>query len=101
MARIYILFGYLFDFIEPVLDGSLVELHYTAHHQGYTNKLNNALEVLKDEQAEYVEHDIVYVLKHLDGIRDEDLRTAVTNNGGGYFNHWFFWNSMRAYRDEK
>jgi Fe-Mn family superoxide dismutase len=31
-----------FDFkaLEPIIDAQTVELHYTKHHQGYVNKLN-------------------------------------------------------------
>ena len=35
---------YSFNALEPHIDAKTMEIHYTKHHYGYTNKLNIALE---------------------------------------------------------
>ncbi|MCK9236319.1 MAG: superoxide dismutase [Mn], partial [Acholeplasmataceae bacterium] len=35
---------YAYDALEPFIDQRTMEIHYTKHHQGYTNNLNAALE---------------------------------------------------------
>ena len=36
--------GYALDALEPHIDARTMEIHHGKHHQGYTNKLNAALE---------------------------------------------------------
>ena len=45
---------YEFDSLEPHIDSKTMEIHYSKHHQGYVNKLNNALEnsPIEDENLE-------------------------------------------------
>jgi len=73
--------GYAYDAIEPHIDAKTMEIHHTKHHQGYTDKLNKAIEGT-DLEGKSIE-DI------LTGL-DMD-KTAVRNNGGGYYNHKLFW----------
>ena len=35
--------GYAYDALEPHIDARTMEIHYTKHHQGYTNNLNAAI----------------------------------------------------------
>ena len=35
---------YSYDALEPHIDAKTMEIHYTKHHQTYTNNLNAALE---------------------------------------------------------
>ncbi|MEL6393798.1 MAG: superoxide dismutase, partial [Bacteroidota bacterium] len=35
---------YDYTALEPHIDARTMEIHHTKHHQGYTNKLNNAIE---------------------------------------------------------
>lgn len=71
---------YSYDALEPHFDARTMEIHYTKHHQGYTNNLNKAIEGTE-----------------LEGKSIEDLmkiagsNTAIRNNGGGYYNHALFW----------
>lgn len=76
---------YAYDALEPTIDVRTMEIHHTKHHQGYTNKLNNAL-----EGHEFADLDIEEVLRRIDEV-PEDKRQAVINNGGGYANHNLFW----------
>ena len=39
--------GYPHDALEPHVDARTMEIHYSKHHQGYTNKLNAALEAVR------------------------------------------------------
>lgn len=68
-----------------------MEIHHTKHHQTYVNNLNAALEGHADLAAKSIE-DLVANLKDL----PESIQTAVRNNGGGHFNHSFFWESLQA-----
>jgi len=81
--------SYSYDALEPHIDKKTMEIHHTKHHAGYTNKLNNALEGHKDLQ----EKDIEELLKSIDSL-PEDIKTAVRNNGGGFYNHSIFWEAM-------
>ena len=74
---------YDFDALEPHIDTLTMETHYTKHHAGYTNNLNAAVE--KDEKLKGLS--IEEILRNLDSISDSALRTAIRNNGGGYWNH--------------
>ncbi|HRX09607.1 MAG TPA: superoxide dismutase, partial [Candidatus Limiplasma sp.] len=73
---------YAFNALEPHIDALTMETHYTKHHAGYTKNLNDAA-----EKAGVSGKDISDLLSHLDSIEDESLRTAIRNNGGGFFNH--------------
>jgi len=80
-----------FDYnaLEPYMDAKTVEIHHSKHHAGYTKKLNTALE----NYPEFFDLDITAILKDLNKI-PEDIRTAVRNNGGGYFHHNLWWEQL-------
>ena len=85
---------YAFDALEPFIDAKTMEIHYSKHHQGYVNNLNAAL-----EKEPSVTADLETLLKDLDSI-PESIRTAVRNNGGGHFNHAFFWPQLKVNHQE-
>ena len=76
--------GYAYDALEPNIDARTMEIHYSKHHQGYTNNLNNAI-AGTDLEGKPIE-DILINL-------DLD-NAAVRNNGGGFYNHSLFWKVM-------
>jgi Fe-Mn family superoxide dismutase len=81
---------YSYDALEPYIDAQTMEIHYTKHHQAYIDNLNKALEgheALQDKP-------LIDILRALPTL-PEGIRTAVRNNGGGHFNHTFFWTLMR------
>ncbi len=82
--------GYAYDALEPYIDKETMEIHYSKHHQGYVNKLNAALEKNPELQEKPVEE----ILENLSAI-PEGIKTAVINNGGGVFNHNFFWQILK------
>ena len=79
---------YAKDALAPHVGADTMEVHYEKHHSGYTRKLNNAV-----EGTEFANKSIEEILADLDAV-PEDIRTAVRNNGGGFYNHNIFWQVM-------
>jgi Fe-Mn family superoxide dismutase len=82
---------YNYDVLEPYIDARTMEIHYTKHHQTYTDKFNAALETCS---TEIQEKDIVEILSNLDLV-PANQKSAINFNGGGYDNHRIFWNNMK------
>ncbi len=80
---------YAYNALEHAIDAMTMEIHYTKHHATYLKNLNTALE----KHPELSSLSIEQILSDLNKI-PEDIRTAVRNNGGGYFNHMIFWTIM-------
>ena len=75
---------YAADALEPHIDAKTMEIHHGKHHNGYTAKLNAAIEgtALEGKSIEEI-------------LGDLDMsNAAVRNNGGGYYNHCLFWEIM-------
>ena len=75
---------YAYDALEPHIDAKTMEIHHGKHHNGYTTKLNGALEGSGMESDK-----IESILENLDMDN-----AALRNNGGGYYNHSLFWEVM-------
>ena len=75
---------YEYDALEPHIDARTMEIHHTKHHNGYTTKLNAAIDGT-DLAGKKIEDILEDVSKH---------STAVRNNGGGFYNHSLFWSVM-------
>jgi superoxide dismutase, Fe-Mn family len=80
---------YAYDALEPYVDTETMKVHHTKHHQGYTNKYNAALAEYPELQQKSVEE----LLENLDKLPNA-IRSAVRNNGGGFYNHSLFWKMM-------
>ena len=80
---------YAFSALEPHIDTLTMETHYTKHHAGYTKNLNEAA-----QKAGVADQDISALLSNLDSIPDEKLRTAIRNNGGGFYNHNLYFSTL-------
>lgn len=80
---------YAYDALEPYIDARTMEIHYTKHYQGYLDNVNAALKDYPELQAKSIEA----ILENLNAL-PEAIRTAVRNNGGGYYNHSLFWEYM-------
>jgi Fe-Mn family superoxide dismutase len=87
---------YSYSALEPFIDEETMYLHHDKHHAAYVNNLNDALK----EQPEFLEMSIEGLLQKLDLV-PEDVRTKVRNNGGGHWNHTFFWGIMGPKSDAK
>lgn len=81
---------YEYGALEPYIDAQTMELHHAKHHQAYVNNVNAALE----KHPEFHPQGVEDLLIHLSAV-PEDIRTAVRNNGGGHYNHSFFWKIMK------
>jgi superoxide dismutase, Fe-Mn family len=75
---------YGYDALEPHIDKITMQIHHDKHHQAYVDNLNKACAENK-----------------IEGTLDEIMRNiskypmAVRNNGGGHWNHSFFWKMMK------
>jgi Fe-Mn family superoxide dismutase len=65
-------------------------IHHGKHHAAYVNNLNAALEKYPELQAKSID-DLISDLRAV----PDDIRTAVRNNGGGHWNHAFFWTILK------
>ena len=76
--------NFSYDALEPHIDSRTMEIHHSKHHQGYTNKLNAALENI-DLSFDSIE----------DLLSKIDMKNmALRNNAGGFYNHKLFWEIM-------
>lgn len=71
---------YAFDALEPHFDARTMEIHHGKHHNAYVTNLNNAIAGTDLENKS---------LEELMAVAGSN--TAVRNNGGGHWNHSFFW----------
>lgn len=75
---------YDYKALEPYIDALTMEIHHTKHHGAYTNNLNAAIEGTS-----------LSSLSIEDILKDISKQSpAVRNNGGGYYNHNLFWETM-------
>jgi superoxide dismutase, Fe-Mn family len=81
---------YAYDALEPYIDAQTMEIHYTKHHQAYLNNMTAALETCPEFQPTSAESMLIDLF-----AVPENIRTAIRNNAGGYFNHSLFWNIMK------
>ena len=77
---------YTYDALEPHIDTLTMQIHHGKHHQAYVDNLNKAIAGTEHEN------------KSLEDLVESagSISTAVRNNGGGHWNHTFFWNSLAA-----
>lgn len=76
---------YASDALEPNIDKATMEIHYGRHHKAYIDNLNKAVAGKPEEK---LTPDAL-----VKGITKETA-PAVRNNGGGHWNHTFFWSIM-------
>ncbi len=74
------------DALEPTIDGQTMRIHHGKHHQAYVDKLNEA--VAEDPKLEGKSLEQI-----LASISSQPAK--VRNNGGGHWNHSFFWQTMK------
>ena len=81
--------SYSYDALEPHIDAATVETHYAKHHATYTKNFNDAA-----EKAGVADRSAEEILAGLDSIQDEALRKALRNNGGGFYNHNLYFETL-------
>lgn len=79
---------YAYSTLEPHIDALTVETHYEKHHKTYTDNLNK---LVKENGLE--KKSIEELLTDLEAV-PEKARTGIRNNGGGYYNHNLYFESM-------
>ena len=74
--------------LEPHIDALTMEIHHGRHHKAYVDNLNKAIAgtALEGKSIEALLADLASV--------PDAIRGPVRNNGGGHWNHTFFWNLM-------
>jgi Fe-Mn family superoxide dismutase len=80
---------YAFEALEPAIDAETMHIHHDKHHLAYVTNLNAAMKV--EVNQKYAKLNIEELCA---AIEPKDM--AIRNNGGGHFNHSFFWNCMAA-----
>lgn len=75
---------YASDALEPHFDQTTMEIHHGRHHNTYVTNLNNAVAGTPSEGKSLEE-----LVANAGAISP-----AVRNNGGGHWNHTFFWNIL-------
>jgi len=75
---------YAHDALEPHIDTLTMQIHHGKHHQAYVNNLNKAV-----AGTEHESKSLAQLIAHAGAIS-----APVRNNGGGHWNHSFFWESL-------
>jgi len=75
---------YAHDALEPHIDTLTMQIHHGKHHQAYVDNLNKAIAGTEHENKS-IEELVANAGK---------ISVAVRNNGGGHWNHTFFWESL-------
>lgn len=81
---------YAYDSLEPYIDAQTMQLHHDKHHQKYVDELNAALK----DHPKLQEHSLEELLVDIKTL-PEAIREKVRNNGGGHYNHTFFWQILK------
>jgi Fe-Mn family superoxide dismutase len=76
------------DSLEPHIDKATMEIHHGGHHKAYVDNLNKAIagSPLESKSLDEIVAGIASV--------PENIRGPVRNNGGGHWNHSFFWKQL-------
>jgi len=77
---------YAFDALEPHIDTLTMQIHHGKHHQAYVDNLNKAIAGTPHENKS---------LEELVAAAGS-ISPAVRNNGGGHWNHSFFWEILSS-----
>lgn len=75
---------YPHDALEPHIDTATMQIHHGKHHQAYVDNLNKAIAGTEHENKS---------LEELIASAGS-ISPAVRNNGGGHWNHTFFWETL-------
>jgi len=76
--------------LEPHIDAATMTIHHSKHHAAYIAKLNEILTT----QPKLATLSLDALMKELGKIDDPAIQMALRNQGGGHWNHRFFWTTM-------
>ena len=74
--------------LEPHIDALTMEIHHGRHHKAYVDNLNKAIAGTPLEGKSIDE-----IVKGI-ATTPDNIKGPVRNNGGGHWNHTFFWNIL-------
>ncbi|MGN6214806.1 superoxide dismutase [Parafilimonas sp.] len=77
---------YAYNALEPHIDEQTMKIHHDKHHQAYVDNLNKAIAGTEHENKSL--EDLI--------ANAGKISPAVRNNGGGHWNHTFFWDILSA-----
>jgi superoxide dismutase, Fe-Mn family len=81
---------YAYNALEPYIDAQTMEIHHSKHHATYVNNLNKAI-----KEAGLEGKSLEDIFKNV-----STYSNAVRNNGGGHYNHRFFWTLLSPKKSE-
>ncbi|MGY4396058.1 Fe-Mn family superoxide dismutase [Sphingomonas sp. UYAg733] len=76
---------YAYDALEPTINEETMKFHHDKHHKAYTDKLNEGVEKDPSLAGKTIEQILAVI---------SSQPPLVRNNGGGFWNHDFFWKIM-------
>lgn len=76
---------YATNALEPTIDQETMQIHYGKHHKAYVDNLNAQIKTYPELDRLTIEQVQAKISKY---------NSAVRNNGGGHYNHAFFWDSL-------
>lgn len=76
---------YAFNALEPHIDAMTMEIHYSKHHTAY---IKNVTEAIAGEKLSFKSEKDFF-------SSASKLSSKARNNGGGAWNHNFFWKAMK------
>ena len=76
---------YAYSALEPSIDAQTMEIHYSKHHAAYVKNVNDAIAA----------ENISFTTEGEFFSNMSKLSSKARNNGGGVWNHNFFWQVMK------
>src|SRR5689334_17208018 len=73
--------------LEPHIDALTMEIHHDRHHKAYVDNVNKAISGNVALESKSIDD----LLKALSSSVPDAIKGPVRNNGGGHWNHSFFW----------
>jgi Fe-Mn family superoxide dismutase len=82
--------SYKYNSLEPYIDNETMTIHHDKHHKAYFDKFITAIKDYPELQNKPIEE----ILQNISKL-PEKIRQAVINNGGGFYNHNFFFSILK------
>jgi Fe-Mn family superoxide dismutase len=76
--------------LEPHIDAATMEIHHDRHHKAYVDNLNKAIAGNAALESKSIDD----LVKAISSSVPDAIKGPVRNNGGGHWNHSFFWRTL-------
>jgi len=76
--------------LEPHIDALTMEIHHDRHHKAYVDNLNKAIAGNTALESKSIDD----LVKAISSSVPDAIKGPVRNNGGGHWNHSFFWRTI-------